>query len=104
MEAILEIFVNYGPYVGLAFGINAIVFGLKSKLFKEFFKSNLGSKLGWMLPLALGLVGGFLLDGESVKSCLLTGLGIGATSHIFYKFFTKTLASNKAEKTEEGNE
>lgn len=92
LETLLELFINYGPYVGLAFGINALVQGLKRKIFPNFFsKGSLGDRFLWIIPLVLGLLGGLLLDGESVKSCMLTGLGIGATSHYFYKFFTKTL-------------
>jgi hypothetical protein len=90
LEALLEAFVEYGPYVGLALGINAIMTGLKTKLFPEFFTQGLGSKFLWVLPLVLGLLGGLLLN-DDIKTGMLTGLGIGAVSHYFYKFFTKTL-------------
>jgi hypothetical protein len=91
MESLFQLFIEYGPYLGLALGINAIMVGLKVNVAPKFFSEQVGAKFLWMIPLALGLLGGFLLGGDSVKQNLLTGLGIGATSHYFYKFVTKTL-------------
>jgi hypothetical protein len=98
VEEILSVFTTYGPYVGLALSINAIVWGLKGKVFKKFFDSSLGNRLGWMMPMLLGVLGGFLLPGDDpVKSKILTGLGLGAVSHIFYNLITKTLERKVAE-------
>lgn len=98
MEDFLNLLVTYGPYFGLTLGINAIVWGLKSKVFKSFFDGSIGQRLGWMLPMLFGLLGGLLLPGDDpIKSKLLTGLGLGAVSHIFYKFATKTLEKKVAE-------
>jgi len=101
MDAIIEMFVTYGPYLGLALGINAIMIGLKTKVAPDFFKNGLGTKFLWAIPLVLGLVGGLLLGTESVKAGLLTGLGIGAVSHYFYKFVTKILRVKKDEISKE---
>ena len=91
MQEIVEIFTNYGPYVGLPIVVAFLTQGLKKKI--SFFKTSVGLRLIHFLPLILGIAGGFLLPEESWKSSILVGGGLGCLSLFLYKVVTVSLAS-----------
>lgn len=95
MEFLLSLFVEYGPYLGIIFTVNFAMLGLK-KGFKDFFSSVIGLRLAFLIPLVLGGALGLLLGLDSWKTCVLTGMGLGAASHYVYKFFTRTLKNKEA--------
>jgi len=87
----MEIFTEYGPYLGLAVAVYGIMRGLK-KGFKPFFKSVWGLRITYFLPLILGGVGGLLLPLESIQSKLLVGVGLGVLAQYIHKFLSRTLS------------
>jgi len=91
MQEIIDIFTNYGPYVGLPIVVAFITQGLKKRI--PFFKTLTGKRLIHFLPLILGVAGGFLLPEESWKSSILVGGGLGCLSLFLYKVVTVSLAS-----------
>jgi len=90
MEQFFTLLTTYGPYLGIVFGIGALMKGLK-KAFSPYFKSKVGLRTSFLIPLVLGAAGGLLLS-LPLKEGLLVGIALGAVSHHIYKFVTHTLA------------
>lgn len=91
MQEIIEVFTEYGPYVGLPVIIAFLTQGLKKHV--PFFHTILGLRFIHFLPLILGLLGGLLLPEETWQNKLLVGGGLGSLSLFLYKFVTVSLAS-----------
>ena len=90
----IEIFMKYGPYIGLPVIIYFITNGLKTKV--PFFATVTGQRLVHFLPVVLGMVGGLLLPEETWQSKILTGGALGCLNMLVYKFVTVSLAPKEA--------
>jgi hypothetical protein len=101
MEEFLGILQQYGPYIGLPVIISYIV--QKLKIYVKFFRNHhIGVRLLPVIPLILGICGGFLLPLESWKDSILIGGGLGALSNVLYKAVTVTFAKTSAIVDKEG--
>lgn len=97
MQEFLQLFQEWGPYVGLPIIVAFITQGLKKQI--PFFKTCLGLRFLHFIPLVLGILGGLLLPEDTWQSKLLVGGGLGCLSLFLYKVVTVSLA-NKAKLAE----
>lgn len=91
MEEIINLLKEYGPYISLPVLVAGLTQVIKNS-FKVFKKKSWGVRVLPLVPIILGVLGGFLLPLESFSDKVLVGGALGQLSTLIYETVTKTFA------------
>ena len=92
MDDLINLFKEYGVYVAMPVVVAGIIQSLK-RGFRAFSLSSWGIRIFPLLPIVLGVLGGFLLPLETYREKILIGGGLGQMSTLIYELVTKTITS-----------
>lgn len=91
MEEFINLLKEYGPYISLPVLVAGLTQVIKNS-FSSIKTKAWGVRVLPLVPIVLGIMGGFLLPLASVSDKVLVGGALGQLSTLIYEAVTKTFA------------